>query len=197
MNNIESITNKIAADAKALSEQKLLEAQQEAQEILKDYQAQAEQVKTQAQAKAQKEAAAIAERVDSQSALVRRNLMLQYKRQAIEQAFDKALEQLCSIPKDKQIALLSTAAAKYVSSDAQIILNKEDSAAFGNELIAKITEKLHENNKNYTVTLAQPGSMKGGMIVAEDKIETNLTYEILVQNMRDELEGEVAKILTE
>lgn len=197
MNNIESITNKIAADAKALSEQKLLEAQQEAQQILKDYQAQAEQVKTQAQTKAQKEAAAIAERVESQSALVRRNLMLQYKRQAIKQAFDKALEQLCSIPKDKQVALLSNAAAKYVSSDAQIILNKEDCAAFGNELIAKITEKLHENNKNYTVTLAQPGSMKGGMIVAEDKIETNLTYEILVKNMRDELEGEVAKILTE
>ena len=35
------------------------------------------------------------------------------------------------------------------------------------------------------------------MILAEGKIETNLSYEILVKNVRDELEGDVAKILTE
>ena len=35
------------------------------------------------------------------------------------------------------------------------------------------------------------------MILAEGSIETNLSYEILVKNIRDELEGEVAKVLTE
>lgn len=35
------------------------------------------------------------------------------------------------------------------------------------------------------------------MILAEGNIETNLSYEILIKNMRDELEAEVAKVLTE
>ena len=35
------------------------------------------------------------------------------------------------------------------------------------------------------------------MILAEENIETNLSYEILIKNMRDELEAEVAKVLTE
>lgn len=198
MNNIESITNKIAADAKVLAQQKLDEAQQEAQKVLKDYQAQADQLKKQSEAQAQKEAAAIAERVDSQSALVHRDLMLQYKHDAIERAFDKALTMLCGMAKDKQIEMLSDAAAKYMSADAQVILNKNDLAAFGPALVSKIEKKLAAQNKNYKVVLSKTaGSMAGGMILAEGKIETNLSYEILIKNMRDELEGEVAKILTE
>ena len=35
------------------------------------------------------------------------------------------------------------------------------------------------------------------MILAEGNIETNLSYEILIKNMRDELEAAVAKVLTE
>ena len=93
MNNIESITKKIAQDAQAQADQKIAEAQSEAQQILRGYQEQADKLLRDAQEQAQKEAVAIAERVESQSGLVRRNLMLQYKRQAIEQAFQMALEQ--------------------------------------------------------------------------------------------------------
>ena len=198
MNNIESILKKIADDANTAAQQKLDEANAEAQQILKDYQAQADQLRADAQQKAEKEAAVIAERVESQSGLIRRNLMLQYKRQAIEQAFQMALEQLCSMPSDKQVELLAGAAGKYLSADAKVILNQEDKAAFGDKLVAAIQANLKASGKDFAVTLSEhTGSMQGGMILAEGKIETNLSYEILVKNLRDELEGEVASILTE
>ena len=117
MNNIESILKKIADDANAAAQQKLDEANAEAQQILKDYQAQADQLRADAQQKAEKEAAVIAERVESQSGLMRRNMMLQYKREAIEQAFQKALEVLCAQPSDKQVQLLSSAASKAIAGD--------------------------------------------------------------------------------
>ena len=61
-----------------------------------------------------------------------------------------------------------------------------------------ISEKLKAQNKPYAVSLSQkPASIQGGMILAEGNIETNLSYEILIKNMRDELEAEVAKVLTE
>lgn len=198
MNNIESIVKKIADDAKLSAEQKIAEAQQEAQQIVSDYQAQADKIMQDAQAQAQKQASVIAERVESQSGLIRRNLMLQYKREAIEQAFQKSLEVLCAQDADKQVTLLSDAAVKYLSADAKVILNEKDKAAFGDKLVSEISRKLQAANKNYSVSLsADAGSMQGGMILAEGSIETNLSYEILVKNIRDELEGEVAKVLTE
>lgn len=198
MNNIESIVKKIADDAKLSAEQKIVEAQQEAQQIVSDYQAQADKIMQDAQAQAQKQASVIAERVESQSGLIRRNLMLQYKREAIEQAFQKSLEVLCAQDADKQVTLLSDAAVKYLSADAKVILNEKDKAAFGEKLVSEISRKLQAANKNYSVSLsADAGSMQGGMILAEGSIETNLSYEILVKNIRDELEGEVAKVLTE
>lgn len=198
MNNIESIVKKIADDAKLSAEQKIAEAQQEAQQIVSDYQAQADKIMQDAQAQAQKQASVIAERVESQSGLIRRNLMLQYKREAIEQAFQKSLEVLCAQDADKQVTLLSDAAVKYLSADAKVILNEKDKAAFGEKLVSDISRKLQAANKNYSVSLsADAGSMQGGMILAEGSIETNLSYEILVKNIRDELEGEVAKVLTE
>lgn len=198
MNNIESIVKKIADDAKLSAEQKIAEAQQEAQQIVSDYQAQADKIMQDAQAQAQKQASVIAERVESQSGLIRRNLMLQYKREAIEQAFQKSLEVLCAQDADKQVPLLSDAAVKYLSADAKVILNEKDKAAFGEKLVSEISRKLQAANKNYSVSLsADAGSMQGGMILAEGSIETNLSYEILVKNIRDELEGEVAKVLTE
>lgn len=198
MNNIESIVKKIADDAKLSAEQKIAEAQQEAQQIVSDYQAQADKIMQDAQAQAQKQASVIAERVESQSGLIRRNLMLQYKREAIEQAFQKSLEVLCAQDTDKQVTLLSDAAVKYLSADAKVILNEKDKAAFGEKLVSEISRKLQAANKNYSVSLsADAGSMQGGMILAEGSIETNLSYEILVKNIRDELEGEVAKVLTE
>ena len=198
MNNIESIVKKIADDAKLSAEQKSAEAQQEAQQIVSDYQAQADKIMQDAQAQAQKQASVIAERVESQSGLIRRNLMLQYKREAIEQAFQKSLEVLCAQDADKQVTLLSDAAVKYLSADAKVILNEKDKAAFGEKLVSEISRKLQAANKNYSVSLsADAGSMQGGMILAEGSIETNLSYEILVKNIRDELEGEVAKVLTE
>ncbi|CDA77308.1 MULTISPECIES: V-type ATP synthase subunit E [Bacillota] len=198
MNNIESIVKKIADDAKLSAEQKIAEAQQEAQQIVSDYQAQADKIMQDAQAQAQKQASVIAERVESQSGLIRRNLMLQYKREAIEQAFQKSLEVLCAQDADKQVTLLSDAAVKYLSADAKVILNEKDKAAFGEKLVSEISRKLQAANKNYSVSLsADAGSMQGGMILAEGSIETNLSYEILVKNIRDELEGEVAKVLTE
>ena len=202
MNNIESIIKRIADDAQAQAQQKIDEAQAEAKQILADYEQQAKTLSQQTQERAQKEAAVIAERVESQSGLIRRNMMLQYKRQAIEQAFQKALEVLCAQENDKQVELLSSAAAKYITSDAQVLLNEKDSAAFGQSLIDAISEKLKAQNKPYAISLSpKPASIQGGMILAEGNIETNLSYEIrseiLIKNMRVEREAEAAKVLTE
>lgn len=198
MNSIESITKKIIDDANAAAQAKIQEAQAEADSILKDYNGQAAQVKEEAKKAAEKEAAALRERVESQSELAKRNLLLQYKRAAISKAFDLALEQICAQDADKQVELLSSAAAKYQTQNAEVILNEADRKAFGDKLISSIQKKLKDAGKDFQIALSsKSGNFAGGMILVEGSIETNCSYEILIKNMRDDLEGEVSKILSE
>lgn len=198
MNSIDSITKKITQDANAAAQEKVKEAQEEAKAILADYKAQAEKIKADARAASQKEADALLERVESQAALAKRNLLLQNKRASISRAFDKALEQLCAMDPAKQLDFLSSAAAKYQSQDATILLNKKDQGAFGEKLIPMIQEKLKAAGKDYKVSLSKAtGNFAGGLVLIEGSIETNISYEVLIKNIRDEIENDVAKVLYE
>ena len=73
---------------------------------------------------------------------------------------------------------------------------EESDTAYG--FVCAVIYALLAQNMPYAVSLSpKPASIQGGMILAEGNIETNLSYEILIKNMRDELEAEVAKVLTE
>lgn len=196
MNSIDSITKKITDDGATVANQKIQEAQAESAAILKDFEGQAAKIKNDAVKAAEKEANALLERVESQSDLARRNLLLQYKRVAISKAFEKALEQMCTMDTEKQIDILSSAAAKFQTADAQVILNNKDRQGFGDKLVERIAQKLKNNGKNFSIALSSKiGSFEGGMVLVEGSIETNCSYEILIKNIRDELENEVAKAL--
>lgn len=196
MNSIDSIISKIKADADTAAQEKIQEAQAEAQQILTECREQAQKAAQAAQAAADKEAQTLLERIESQSDLVRRNLLLQHKRAAINKAFDKALELLCTMEQQKQLELLSGAAAKFQTQDAAILLNAKDRAAFGPKLVELVQQKLAAAGKPYKVTLAeQTGSFAGGLVLVEGSIETNISYEVLIKDIRDSIEGEVAKAL--
>lgn len=106
---------------------------------------------------------------------------------------------LCAQPSDKQVQLLSSAASKAIAGDVQIILNQKDGDAFGKQLVDSIQKQLADAGKSYTgfPPRSKTASIAGGMILDEGRVETNLSYEILVKNMRDELEAQVARVLTE
>lgn len=198
MNTIESITKKILDDAKSAAQEKTLEAQKEAEAVLKDYANQADQIKSEAVKAAEKEAFALLERVASQSDLARRNLQLRYKRKTISRAFETALDGLCGLDAERQLDFLSSFAAKYQSGTAEVLLNEGDKANFGTSLVSRIQEKLKASGKDYSVSLSgKTGNFAGGMVLVEGSIETNCSYEILIKNIRDDLEGEVAKTLYE
>lgn len=198
MNSIDSITKRITQDANSAASEKIKEAKEEAQLILNEYKLQADKIKADSAASAKKEAEALLERVQSQSTLAKRNLLLQNKRSAIANAFEKALETICALDESKQLEFLSIAAAKYQSKDADLILNSNDRDKFGQKLIPMIQEKLASNGKTYKVKLSDTiGKFAGGLILVEGSIETNISYEVLIKNIRDEIENEVAKVLYE
>ena len=67
---------------------------------------------------------------------------------------------------------------------------------FDEHFILEINEALKKSGKNGIIRLSHDNFVSGtGFILKKDGVEINCTFEAIVNSKRQELEGEVAKIL--
>ncbi len=117
-----------------------------------------------------------------------KNKVLGLKRKLIEEAFDKAVEELVSSPKyvDLLAAMLKKA---EVEGEATIIPAK------GKESETK--KAIEQSGKNYKLA-DNSANIKGGFILQSEKIEIDNSFETIVKNqLRGELEIQLNKLLFE
>lgn len=226
MDGIEKITGRIEADGRAEAETILSEARAKAAETAAQYEKMAT---NQAETILQKGTIAAAqrqERLGSVAQLEARKLTLGAKQEMVEQAFQKALSDLQSLPDDRYVALLARLAAEATRTGReQVVLSQKDRTRFGkqvvsaaNELLArkvapKLPGELTESRAGAFLDKVVTGAtavlagtamltlseesrpMAGGLVLKDDKVETNCTFETLIHLQRDTLAAEVAKTL--
>ncbi len=193
MNGIENIVARIGEDAA-----------REAASITENAQAQAEAVLTDCRAKAEQEAAAIVargkaqaetkeERLVNTARLEAKKELLGAKQAMVDEAFSRALEQLGKLEQGKLTALLAGLAATASSNGCeQVILSEKDRTACG----AQVVEQANTLLKGGKLTLSEESRpMAGGVILKDDKIETNCSFEVLLHLKREELTAQVAGVL--
>ena len=193
MNGIEKLTQQITADAQAEIDAILAQAQEKADAITADYAQRAEKAAAERLAKGTEAAAQREERLISMADMERRKDVLAAKQDMVGKAFDKALEQLCSLPDEEYIALLTNlAAAASVSGKEQLIFSQTDRARVGNEVVVAANKVLNEGQ----LTLSeQTRPMAGGLILSDGAVEVNCSFETLVRLQRGKIAGEVANVL--
>jgi V/A-type H+-transporting ATPase subunit E len=192
MNDISAILASIQEDARQYGEAAAAAAREKAEAITESYsqEAQAETARVLEAAKHQAEA--IRQRAVSQSGIESRNAKLQVRRQAIDTAFQKAMEQLCAMPAAKKTAVYAAMAAQSLTGDAALVLNKADKAAIGAALPAEIEKRCAAAGRACKVTLSgATGSFAGGFILDQGSTETNCTFEVLSTSVKEELEAQV------
>ena len=75
-------------------------------------------------------------------------------------------------------------------------MSPADHDKFGADVCAMANELLASRGKNASLSLSDDvRDMQGGIILVDGKIEINCSLEALVNSCRDELTGDVAKIL--
>ena len=225
MDGIENITARILADARAEVQVIEEQAAQKAQAVRAEYAKQAEQEAAAILARGEKAAAERLERLESAAHMERRKLELAAKQQVLAEAFDKALDDLCSLRDEDYIALLAALAAKAaVSGKEQLIFSEQDRARVGkqvviaaNELLVKgavpalpdlgegkvgafLDKVIQTTASKLTgtgmLTLSeQTRPMRGGFVMSDGQVEVNCTFETMVRVRREKLEKEVADIL--
>ena len=196
MNDISAILAKIDADARQYAQAAQAAAEQKAEAIREDYRRQAEEEAARAAGEAQRQAEAIRQRAVSQAGIEARNSRLAARREAIDSAFQRAMERLCAMPEEEKIDFYAGLGAQSLAGDAALVLNRAEMDSLGERAAAELEKRARAAGKPWRVTLAgEPGAFRGGFVLDQGVTEINCTFEVLCAGVKEELEAQVASVL--
>ena len=155
MEGIEKITATIAQDAEAdiakLNEQTAAQIA----DIQAQAAAQAEKISAELAERGRKAAEERLERLSSAAGMEQRKLELAAKQEVVGEAFDLALEKLCSLPDQEYIALLTRLVLEASSTGKeQLVFSVKDRARVGKQVVVAANEAMVKG-----VAPALPGSV--------------------------------------
>lgn len=225
MEGINKITQKIAQDAQAEINRLMAETEEKVQAIRASAAAQAQEEAEAIVERGRAAAGERLERLESASQLERRKLELAAKQEVLGEAFDLALEKLCTLPEKDYIDLLTKLALEASSSGKeQLIFSPKDRSKVGKQVVMAANDALvkerapslpEEVSKSKVGTLVdklihnttaimtgggltlseQTRDIKGGFIMVDGDVEINCAFETLVRLQREKLEKKVADAL--
>ena len=153
-----------------------------------------------------------------------RKTLLSARQEMVERAYQRALEKLCSLPREQYVELLAAMLVRASSTGREeVMFSPEDQGDAGraavaraNELLAKaaapelplgdgaVASFLNKVAANVSA-LAQGTAMltvseearpiRGGFILRDGRIEINCAFDALIRAEREQTAGAVAKLL--
>ena len=143
MDGLEKITARISADADAEIQAIRDKAQAQAEELLAQARAQAEKEKGELLARGRWSAEERKARLISAAQMEGRKMSLAAKQEVLGEAFDLALEKLCTMPEQEYVALLTKLALEASSTGReQLIFSPQDRSRVGKQVVVAANEAL-------------------------------------------------------
>lgn len=197
MNGIEKITEKIIEEANLDAQKIIDEAKKEAEKVISIYKEKAAVAGAEIEEAGSKQAKAQESKYASVANLEARKTLLLQKQELIADAFDKALDKLCTLPKDKYVDFLARLIVNAAETGKEeIIFSAKDKDACGNDVVAAANKMLKTKGMNGEVTVSnKTRAISGGVIVTRGDIEINCALDGLVRMEKDSLSAQVAQIL--
>ncbi len=194
MNGIEKITERIIQNAEQEIAEITREAQAKAEEITARYEGTARKEVSEILSRGKTAAEERVERLAGAALLESRKLELAAKQEMLNRAFDAAMERLRGLPESEYATLLAKLAAKASrSGKEEILLSKEDRSRIG-EKIVRETNNLIPGGGG--LTLAEDSApIQGGLILRDEDIEINCTFDSLIRRVKSDMATELAGIL--
>lgn len=225
MEGINKITQKIAQDAQAEINKLMAQTEEKVQAIRAEAAAQAKEEAEAIVERGRTAAGERLERLESASQMERRKLELAAKQEVLGEAFELALEKLCTLPEKEYIDLLTKLALEASSSGKErLIFSQKDRNKVGKQVVMAANDALLKgrapslpeevakskvgtlvdkliHNTTAMVTGAgltlseQTRDIKGGFIMVDGDVEINCAFETLVRLQREQMEKKVADTL--
>ena len=181
MNGMEKITARMKEDAaRSLSE---LNAQTE-QELRR--------IREESAARAEKERETAGGRAHLAAEMETRKLTLSAKQKVLAETYDRALEILCSMPREEYLSLLvRLLKAAGSKGDEKIALSAKDRDEMGETLVERANKEL---NAHYTLA-GEAADIRAGLVLISKECDVNCSFETLLALSREKTERGAAKLL--
>ena len=220
MNGLEKITNRILEDARAEADAIIDGARAECEAIRAEYEAKADAIRLRISDDAEREGFDMIARAKAASANEKRSAVLRMQSRILDETFESAKKQIRS-QNDEQYTktltgLLSAALTEQVKIEREslelygeeeapcaeryeVILNAHDRDRYGETVVRETRAKLRGSLADEVLEklcLADTvAPIEGGLILRCGSIETNCSLELIFEQLRAELEGEVSHAL--
>ena len=186
MDGLKSIQDRILEQAREKAEEIETASLEQCNEIIKEAEAECAAILSEAREKADAQAQAMINRARSLAAMEERKNNLQQRQKLIDTVLGKALENVCKLSSDKKLELYKSM-INTVGAEKGIITLASKDLALAESLINSIGQSFEISDK--------AGIFAGGLILRRDKIEDNLTFDLIVRNNRPQLSALAAKAL--
>lgn len=190
----DKVVAKILKEAEKESAQILEAAREEAERIATSSSQKFLRISQNAKQLAEERALEEKERILASANLDIRKAILERKQMLMDEAFRSAMLHLRQKNTKEYVTLIEKLLLGAVESGTEeVIVGEADRGIINAEVIARVNKRL---GRRGNLTLSEtPGSMTGGFVLRHGKIDTNLSFDGLIELAREGLETEVAKIL--
>lgn len=194
-----------------------MEAEQVIEKIMADAKGEADKIMKQAAEKEAAEQAALAGQLDEYNkqtqiladkagqdekahilATARMETAKEYlaeKRKILDEVFKQARQRLLSLPDDQYRGLVAKLMLEAVETGEEEILVDGKDSRINEELISQVNEKLGPDRKGNLKLSDEKMEIGGGFVLRRDRVKTNVSVDILLDQARKEMEIELAKDL--
>ncbi|MBT9131979.1 V-type ATP synthase subunit E [candidate division NPL-UPA2 bacterium Unc8] len=194
---IEDILRKIRSDAEAKASEIIHNAKREEESILKKAKGEAIKLGEKLLKEGKDATTQERKREITMANLEARKEMLALKQELIEEAFKGTLNSLFSLPAEEyRSAIKKMLISAVVSGEEEVIIPVMDKEKLTSEFIVEVNEALKENGKKGNLMLSlEERNIQGGFILKDGRKETNLSFDSLIEEKRDELEESLISII--
>lgn len=199
MAGIENLRKRILNDDEEKAREIISEAETKAQEMLKMSKEKAKAVLEESKVKAEKDAKDRKERIIARAQLDARNNMLSTKQEMIDKVLRLSEEKVLKMNNKEYSEFIQELLLSSVETgDEEVIFPERDKTRIDPGLVARVNEMLISKGKKGSLRIGPAADgIKSGFILKHGGIEINCSVDSQIRVLRDNLEGEIVKILFE
>lgn len=192
MNGIEKITARIIADAQLEAEAIKSEAGQKGEQIRSDYSKKAQDEYWRIVKAGVAECEARVARLGRAAEMEAKKSVLTLKQDMVSEAFSKAVNSICEMPKEQYIALLAKMAKEASDTGKEEVILSNRDKAIGAEIVSAANAAI---GAGALLLSEETSEMAGGFILRDGNVEINCNIETIVEQHRYELASAVAEVM--
>lgn len=194
INNADKLLARILDDARGEAAKIEAQASAQAEEIRARAEREAAALAAETEARAQAAHDEAIEHAETAAQLEARKQALAARRIVLDEAFAAALKELCAMQGEAREALLISMAAQEADGGETLRPARADEAGMA-AVLQKANAKLAESGRAALTLGAVDESIAGGFTLAGRGYEKDCSFEAMLREARDRLEGGVAKRL--